>query len=369
MPTCLKTLFSAIIKNKSRGLILILFFLFTALSPFNITEINEKKVFAEEIIIPILTYHNFTQGEGESYKINIQDFEEQLDYLARNNYTVISLSQLLEGLKTRQLPAKPVVLTIDDGYKATYTLAFPILKKYNFPVTLFLYTDFIEKNPYTLTWEEIREMTKNNLEIGSHTLSHSNLLRHKENESYDRYISRIKKEIFLSKEILETKTESLVKFFAYPYGIYSPTIKDLAIQAGYEGIVNANGMNNTLGNLDLWSLDRQIIYGNNSFTSFIEVLNQEPLPTSKIFPPDGAVLSDQHVKIGAILEDSSNIEEKSLSMKLGGAKVKHHFSPENREISYTPLQPLIKKSYIVSINALGKTGSNAKKTSWLITIN
>ena len=116
-----------------------------------------------------------------------------MDYLAANNYSVISLSELLKGLRVGQLPLKPVVITIDDGFKSTFTLAYPVLKKYNFPATLFLYTDFIEKNSYSLTWEEIREMTKNNIEIGSHTLSHCNFLQYKENESNDSYISRMKK--------------------------------------------------------------------------------------------------------------------------------------------------------------------------------
>jgi len=132
-------------------------------------------IYAEETIIPILTYHNFTKGESSSYAINIVEFEKQIDYLATHNYSVISLSELLKSSRDSQLPPKPVVITIDDGFKSTYTLAYPILKKYNFPATFFLYTDFIEKNNYSLTWEEIRDMTKNNIEISSHTLSHYNL--------------------------------------------------------------------------------------------------------------------------------------------------------------------------------------------------
>jgi len=330
--------------------------------------ITNNTVYAEDTIIPILTYHNFTKDESSSYKINIVEFEQQMDYLAAYNYSVISLSELLKGLRTGQLPQKPIVITIDDGFKSTYTLAYPVLKKYNIPATLFLYTDFIEKNNYSLTWEEIREMTKNNIEIGSHTLSHCNLLRYKENEDHDTYITRVKKEIFLSKEILESKIGKKVKFFAYPYGVYSPLIKNLVIQAGYEGILNANSMNNNL-NADPFSLNRQIIFGQGSLNSFVQILNQRPFNTSQIFPYDGIIESNQLVKIGAILE-GGNYDAKTLSMKLGGAKVKFDFNPENREISFTPnsLKPLIKKSYIVNITALDKNSQHQRKTSWLITI-
>ena len=354
-------------KNKSLLLIVILLFLLVHMCYQNIFPIDNT-VYAEEIIIPILTYHNFTEDESSSYKINIVEFEKQMDYLAAHNYSVISLSELLKGLRDGQLPPKPVVITIDDGFKSTYTLAYPVLKKYNFPATLFLYTNFIEKNNGSLTWKEIREMTKNNIEIGSHTLSHCNLLKYKKNENYETYLARIRREIFLSKEILESKIGGKVKFFAYPYGAYSSTIKDLAIQTGYEGIVNANSMNNTL-TADSFSLNRQIIFGNNSFNSFIRILNQRPFNTSQIFPYDGIIESNQLVKIGAILE-GDNYDAKTLSMKLGGAKVKFDFNPENREISFTPdsLKPLIKKSYIVNITADNKNNQYQQKTSWLITI-
>jgi len=330
--------------------------------------ITNKTAYAEETIIPILAYHNFTKDKGSSYDMNIVEFEKQMDYLSAHNYSVISLSELVEGLKQGELPYKPVVITIDDGFKSTYTLAYPVLKKYNFPATLFLYTNFIGKNSGSLTWKEIREMTKNNIEIGSHTLSHCNLLKYKKNENYETYSARIRKEIFLSKEILESKIQGKVKFFAYPYGAYSSTIKDLAIRAGYKGIVNANSMNNTF-NTDPFSLNRQIIFGQSSFNSFIRILNQRPFNISQIFPYDGIIESNQFVKIGVILE-GDNYDAKTLSMKLGGAKVKFDFNPQNREISFTPdsLKPLIKKSYIVNITALDKNSQHQRKSSWLITI-
>ena len=325
-------------------------------------------IYAEETVIPILTYHNFTTENSKSYSVNIVEFKKQMDYLATNNYSVISLSKLIEGLKNRLIPPKPVVITIDDGYKSIFTLAYPVLKKYNFSATLFLYTNFIEKNSHSLTWGEIREMTSNNIEIGSHTLSHCNLLNYKKNENYETYLARVRREIFLSKEILESKIQGKVKFFAYPYGVYSPIIKNLVTQAGYEGIVNANSMNNTL-NTDPLSLNRQIVFGISSFNSFIQTLHQRPLKTSQIFPYDGIIESNQLVKIGAILE-GNNYDAKTLSMKLGGAKVKFDFNPKNREISFTPdsLKPLIKKSYIVNITALDKSSQYLRKTSWLITI-
>jgi len=340
--------------------VLIIFFSFFTL-------IWSIQIKAREIVIPILTYHNFSSATEESYKINLEKFDEQMHYLATHNYSVISLSRLLAIKEKNELPPKPVVITIDDGYKSTYNLAYPVLKKYNFPATLFLYTDFIEKNQYSLTWEEIKEMSNHNFEIGSHSLSHPNLLKYKEGEREEDYIARIKKEIFLSKEILENRLGKRVKYFAYPYGAYSSLVKELVLVAGYEGILNANNMNNPFP-INPASLNRQIIYGNNHFDSFIKILNQQIIPTSILFPPDGEILNNQFTKIGAKLKDN-HLDMSSLTMKLGGAKVKFDFFPQTGEIIFTPSSPLIKKSYIVNITAKDKEDQSNKKISWLITIN
>ncbi|MGB6607235.1 MAG: hypothetical protein WBF28_05460, partial [Atribacterota bacterium] len=80
--------------------------------------ITSNAVYTEETIIPILAYHNFTKDEGSSYDMNIVEFEKQMNYLAIHNYSVISLSELLAGLRTGQLPPKPIAITIDDGFKS-----------------------------------------------------------------------------------------------------------------------------------------------------------------------------------------------------------------------------------------------------------
>ena len=357
------------LKNKKCAIIIKIFLIFLFLATHQNMSLTSAAFSTQETIIPILTYHNFTSDESSSYKINIDKFTNQMEYLANHDFSVISMSELVAGLTSDVLPCKPVVITIDDGYKSTYTLAYPILKKYHFPATLFIYTDFIEKNSHSLTWGEIREMTENNIEIGSHTISHCNLIKLKEKETNENYLNRIRREIFLSKEILENEIGKEVQFFAYPYGIYSPQVTQLVIQADYKGIFNVNSMNSINTDFKLFSLNRQIIFGQNSLNSLIQILNQLPLNVSQIFPYDGIIESNQFVKIGAILE-GDDYNTKTLNMKLGGAKVKFDFNLKNREISFTPdsSKPLIKKSYIVTITALDKNSQYLRKTSWLITI-
>ena len=91
----------------------------------------------------ILMYHRFSNKE-EPFKIPQKVFENQILFL-KKKYNFISLKYYSEVLdeKKADLPTNPIILTIDDGYEDNYTFAYPILKKYSIPATIFLATDFI----------------------------------------------------------------------------------------------------------------------------------------------------------------------------------------------------------------------------------
>ena len=93
--------------------------------------------------ILILMYHRFSP-EISPHKVSAAEFEAHLEYLKKNN-RVLSLSEVLIYLQNdKALPPNTVVITIDDGYADTYKTAFPILKKFGFPATLFAVTDFLD---------------------------------------------------------------------------------------------------------------------------------------------------------------------------------------------------------------------------------
>ena len=105
---------------------------------------NPSGVYANGYLtIPILCYHRFGSRSSQ-LAVTPAAFEAQMDYLARNGYQVIPLSRLIGFLERGEpVPRKSVVLTIDDGYRSTYEIAFPILRKHGFPATVFLYGDFV----------------------------------------------------------------------------------------------------------------------------------------------------------------------------------------------------------------------------------
>jgi len=118
--------------------------------------------------VPILTYHDF--GYGKGIKVGPENFERQMCYLKDKHYNVISLDELIEGIKKgKRFAHNAVVITMDDGYADNFTYAYPVLKKCGFPATIFLIANNIGTDANFLNWDEIKEMFKNNISFGGHT--------------------------------------------------------------------------------------------------------------------------------------------------------------------------------------------------------
>lgn len=174
----------------------------------------------------ILMYHSIDYNKI-FFTVKPEDFKTQMDWLYQKKYNVISLSKLVDIVKLKEkIPPKTLVLTFDDGFKDNYFNAFPILKKYNFPATIFLTTDFIggeQKNESTgilfktLDWSQTKEMHNSGLiDFEPHTGSHLELTKIPLNEA--------EKEILSSRRIIEEALGKTCYFFAYPRGKYNKEI-------------------------------------------------------------------------------------------------------------------------------------------------
>ena len=136
--------------------------------------------------------------------------------------------------------------SFDDGYENNYTYAFNILKKHEFPATIFVVTDLVG-TPGFLTWDEINEMTQHGIFIGSHTRTHPYL----PDLSYEQQ----RKEILESRQILKEKLDQPINFFCYPTGGFNEQIKRLVKEAGYLGATTTNRGYDRL-NRDVYELKR-----------------------------------------------------------------------------------------------------------------
>ena len=185
--------------------------------------------------VPVLTYHQFKEDCTSPFCIPTAVFEQQMRYLKENRYRVITMGELLRFMRYRHgLPKRSVVIAIDDGYMSAYTIAYPILKKYGYTATLFIYTDFVGISKGAITWEQLIEMKAAGFEIGSQSKSHSDLTKQREGESDQAYLARVKEELLGSKRILDKKLTQDTVYMAFPYGRYNERVLVLSEQAGYK---------------------------------------------------------------------------------------------------------------------------------------
>ena len=185
--------------------------------------------------IPILTYHRFAENCSTPMCMPTNTFELQMRYLQENGYHVIPAEELLAFLEYRQrLPQKSVLITMDDGYRSVYNIAYPILEKYGFTATLFIYTSFVGVSKMAITWKQLKEMQSKGFTIGSHTIYHSDLTQPKEGETELEFRARIKEELYGSKKIIDQKLGQDTYIIAYPFGYYDQISIQMAKNAGYK---------------------------------------------------------------------------------------------------------------------------------------
>ena len=179
-------------------------------------------------------YHGTPNNHPSSeYSIRAQRFKAHLRYLKNHGWHTDLFRELHNA---SALPEKTVILTFDDGYADNYEGAFLPLTEHNLKATWFIATDCIGKyshwmgspSPQTqmLTVEQLLQMEKAGMEIGSHTCSHPDLTT----LSYQQQLDEMTK----SKQILESIIHGKISSFAYPYGRYNTDSIEAAKDADYQ---------------------------------------------------------------------------------------------------------------------------------------
>jgi len=128
-----------------------------------------------------------------------------------------------------------VVITIDDDWKSTYDVAFPVLKKFGYPAALFVYTDLIARGASALNWQQLTEMSLHGIDIQSHSKSHRYLNRREGQESFRAYFEAVRRELSKSAEIIRMRLKKEVKYLSYPFGDTNSLVIALLDKLGYRG--------------------------------------------------------------------------------------------------------------------------------------
>lgn len=183
----------------------------------------------------ILMYHHVDWDTPQSTSVTPDRFAAHLDYLAQEGFRIRPLLEVLESVKTgSELAEKTVVLTFDDGYISVLENALPLLRDRNWPFTVFVSTEFVDKDYRAyLSWDQLRQLADNGGTIGNHSRTHTHLVRRADNESVQAWQQRVRDEIIDAGERIGAELgDAAIPVFAYPYGEYDTSVKEIVQQLG-----------------------------------------------------------------------------------------------------------------------------------------
>ncbi len=209
-------------------------------------------------------YHILLEGRNDSVSVDPERFKEQMSAIQAAGFNTITDYELADHLENNSpLPDNPILITFDDGYKSTYTEAFPVLKELGMKATINVITSRIFETPSELypdeyekiTWPEARLMQEL-VTIQGHTWdAHHKQMNYRneyegviaarsaygvETESQADFENRVLQDFIRSKKTIEEKMGYDVVSLAYPYGHYSDDTIHLAQQAGYKMAFTVN---------------------------------------------------------------------------------------------------------------------------------
>ena len=186
-----------------------------------------------KIGLPVIVYHIVRPSYGndsaaiKALALTPETFDAEMDYLGTAGYHVVQFSDLENYFANgTPLPMNPIIISFDDGWSDQFTYAFPILEKYHYTATFFVFTNAIGR-PGFLSWDNLNALVATGMTIGSHSESHPYL-------SHISDPTKLWNEINGSKQILQDHLGITVNEFAYPFGMYNAYIISLVQKAGYK---------------------------------------------------------------------------------------------------------------------------------------
>lgn len=332
-----------------------------------------------------LCYHNIEDGKSNALTISTQEFEKEMQALKDNGFSVIPMQDFLAWRRgEKAIPQKCAIITIDDGWVSAYENAWPILKKFNYPFTLFIYINYVNSGGKSMSWDQLGEMRDAGVDIESHTYSHSDLKR--PGALVDKHTADLvrkdiatlgqdgwmRKEVIGSKEALEKQLGIKVTVFAYPFGIYNEKALAMVKEAGYEAAFTVYGQllrpSSPYDRLGRYAIDAkkpQIFWQDaikmigGGLTASTDTAGAAPsyqqlAATSMVTQPqDGETIGTATPVIKANLATMGNLDPASVKMRVSGyGIVNAKYDPASKTISYQVAPKLSGTSYTVIISAV-----------------
>ena len=340
----------------------------------------------------VFCYHRFVNTiKRPDTEITPADFEMQMQKLKDAGITVIPMQDFLAWRRgEKNIPSKSAILTLDDGWKSQYEVAWPILKKFGYPFTIYIYPGFVKGGHYSggesLSWEQFGELRDAGVDLQGHSYSHQSLKAKPKSTGaknaifaqFATYEDWLKYELIDSKKIIEEKLGVKVNTLAVPYGLYNQQVKNMALKAGYEALFTVNPIvNNFTTPMD--ALGRYAIEANKPQT-FAQAISfpgsastgfaATTMPASSSLatePADGATISNPKPTIKADLSSFGQIDPGSIAMRVSGfGIVPTKYDDQTHMVSSQLNQKLRDGPYSVIVSA--KAGARKVETHWNFTV-
>ena len=218
--------------------------------------------------LPVLAYHSIARHSSNDMAVSLTEFERQMAYLKREGYQALTMPEV-EAFLSQQagIPRKSVLITFDDGWRSTYTLAMPVLRRLGMKATLFVYTDMIGTARGALNWNQVEKLHQSGVvDIQCHSKSHRDLRMHPE-ESPEAYFEALQRELEHPRQVLQKRLGRPCRHIAYPFGAQNAVVTALARELGYRlGFTVRRGVNAIY--TDPFRLRRGMIYPGFSMERF-----------------------------------------------------------------------------------------------------
>ena len=169
----------------------------------------------------VFMYHKFGVDKYPSTSVTISQLESHINEFIKEKYNIKSLDFIVDTIiNDGELPNNTIGISIDDADKSFFDVGWPLFKKNNIPVTLFVTTKTISKNNKNyLNWDQIRKLKEEGVVIGAHSHTHAHMP--------DISIDEVKKEIEISNKIFLKELGEIPTLFAFPYGETTTEIIEL----------------------------------------------------------------------------------------------------------------------------------------------
>ena len=308
-------------------------------------------------------------------------FEAQMKELKDRGITVISLQDLLAWKRgEKNIPPRCAVITFDDGWKSQYEVAWPIMKKFGYTFTMFIYTEGVAGGSLgggqAITWEMLADMRDNGIDIEAHTATHQDLReghtimvmepgakRTKKKLTGAEYEQWVQNEVVGCKQLLEQRLGVKINCFAVPFGTYNEHVKEIARNAGYEAMFTVYGQPITYTS-PMDALGRYAIEANKPkvFEDATKMIGTSTGGAAAVAaigaadvspqPADGDTVRTALPLIKANLSSIGQIDPASVQLRVSGlGLVPASYDPKTGTVSYQVTQKLRDKTCTVILTA------------------